>query len=88
MKFEEAFDKLDNQAQESIKNCKSIEEIINVFAANGIEIKPQDIQDTVSMKKGELSDEELEGVNGGLDATFLIQELFKVLFKKIKSVND
>ena len=84
MKFEEAIEKLDDNMKESLQNCSSIDEMIDTFKKNGIDISKEVIESALSNKSGELSDDELENVNGGMNITFLIQEALKFGIRKFK----
>lgn len=65
MRFEEAIARLSEEAQEKIKDCKTVEEILSFFKQNNIDISLDDINKTFITKSGELSDDELENVTGG-----------------------
>ena len=84
MKIEEAIEKLNDDVKESLQNCSSIEEMIDTFKNNGIDISKEMIEAALSNKSGELSDDELENVNGGMNITFFIQEALKFGIRKFK----
>lgn len=89
MKFNEAIEKLTEEAKNQLKDCKSLEDMLNIFASNGLQVTKQDIEEAINAKSGELSDDELSNVTGGFDVYTIIQDLFKLTFKTISNkVND
>ena len=58
--------------------------MIKLFEENGLTVTKQDISAAINQKSGELSDDELDNVNGGIDLTFLVQEVLKLFADKAK----
>ena len=84
MKLEELLTKLPEDAKSKIEGCKDVESLLAVFKENGITINEEDLTSLIGGKNGELSDDELSNVTGGIDVSYLIQELIKFLVKKVK----
>lgn len=83
MKINEIIEKLSIEDQKIILQTKDADEIKNILDKNNIDI------DFDSLKKMytsnvELSDDELENVNGGLDLNPIIQNVIKAIVNKIK----
>ena len=85
MKFDDAINKLDEQTRQKLAECKSVDEMVRLFKENNIDISVSDMEDVVR-QQGELSDDELETVVGGIDLSFLVQELLKLIVDKIKKL--
>ena len=88
MKFNEAIEKLSQEARDQIKDCKSSEDILDIFSKNGLQLTKQDIEDAIKSRSGELSDDELSTVTGGIDPYTIIQDLFKMGFKELQKQLD
>lgn len=84
MKFDEAIAKLGADTKDKILACKNVEEMIKLFADNGIQITKEEIEVAISKKSGELSDDELENVTGGLDFGQIIREIIMHFAKEAK----
>lgn len=84
MTFDEALKSLSSEAKDKLKECKSLDEMVKIFKDNNININQKDLQSVVQ-KQGELSDDDLANVVGGIDLSFLVQELLKYIIDKIKS---
>ena len=85
MKFEEAVEKLSLEAKKQLKDSGSLEDILAIFSKNGLQVAKEDILEAINKKSGELSDDELANVTGGVDLTQIIQDLLKMgvdYFKK------
>lgn len=87
MKLEEAVTKLPSEAKDVVKNCTNIDELIKVFSDNNIDITKEEILESAVVKNGELDDDELANVVGGIDISFIIQDLLKFIMGKIRD-ND
>ena len=85
MKFDDAINELDVQTRQKLTECKSVDEMVRLFKENNIDISVSDMEDVVR-QQGELSDDELETVVGGIDLSFLVQELLKLIVDKIKKL--
>lgn len=84
MKFEEAVEKLSLEAKKQLKDSGSLEDILAIFSKNGLQVAKEDILEAINKKSGELSDDELAGVTGGIDVTTIIQDIFKMIADKYK----
>lgn len=84
MKFEEAVEKLSLEAKKQLKDSNSLEDILAIFSKNGLQVAKEDILEAINKKSGELSDDELAGVTGGIDVTTIIQDIFKMIADKYK----
>ena len=84
MKFEEAVEKLSLEAKKQLKDSSSLEDILAIFSKNGLQVAKEDILEAINKKSGELSDDELAGVTGGIDVTTIIQDIFKMIADKYK----
>lgn len=82
MKFEEAVEKLSLEAKKQLKDSGSLEDILAIFSKNGLQVAKEDILEAINKKSGELSDDELAGVTGGIDVTTIIQDIFKMIAGK------
>ena len=82
MKFEEAVEKLSLEAKKQIKDSGSLEDILAIFSKNGLQVAKEDILEAINKKSGELSDDELAGVTGGIDVTTIIQDIMKMIADK------
>lgn len=82
MKFEEAVEKLSLEAKKQIKDSGSLEDILAIFSKNGLQVAKEDILEAINKKSGELSDDELAGVTGGIDVTTIIQDIIKMFADK------
>ena len=82
MKFEEAVEKLSLEAKKQLKDSGSLEDILAIFSKNGLQVAKEDILEAINKKSGELSDDELAGVTGGIDVTTIIQDIFKMIADK------
>lgn len=82
MKFEEAVEKLSLEAKKQLKDSSSLEDILAIFSKNGLQVAKEDILEAINKKSGELSDDELAGVTGGIDVTTIIQDIFKMIADK------
>lgn len=52
--------------QEAIRNAESYEEIIKLFADNGFEVTEEQLEASFSNQSGELNEDALDEVAGGL----------------------
>lgn len=84
MKFEEAVEKLSLEAKKQLKDSGSLEDILAIFSKNGLQVAKEDILEAINKKSGELSDDELAGVTGGIDVTTIIQDIMKMIADKYK----
>ena len=84
MKFEEAVEKLSLEAKKQIKDSGSLEDILAIFSKNGLQVAKEDILEAINKKSGELSDDELACVTGGIDVTTIIQDIMKMIADKYK----
>lgn len=82
MKFEEAVEKLSLEAKKQIKDSGSLEDILAIFSKNDLQVAKEDILEAINKKSGELSDDELAGVTGGIDVTTIIQDIIKMFADK------
>lgn len=82
MKFEEAVEKLSLEAKKQLKDSGSLEDILAIFSKNGLQVAKEDILEAINKKSGELSDDELAGVTGGIDVTTIIQDIIKMFADK------
>lgn len=58
---------MENDIFEKLKEAKSAEELVEIARANGAEIAAEDAQTLFSqISGGEISDEELEEISGGI----------------------
>ena len=58
---------MENDIFEKLKEAKSAEELVEIAKANGAEITAEDAQTLFSqISGGEISDEELEEISGGI----------------------
>ena len=58
---------MENDIFEKLKEAKSAEELVEIAKANGAEITTEDAQKLFSqISGGEISDEELEEISGGI----------------------
>lgn len=88
MKFEEAVEKLSLEAKKQLKDSNSLEDILAIFSKNGLQVAKEDILEAIKKKSGELSDDELANVTGGLDLTEIIQDVLKIGFKFLGNNKD
>lgn len=88
MKFEEAVEKLSLEAKKQLKDSSSLEDILAIFSKNGLQVAKEDILEAIKKKSGELSDDELANVTGGLDLTEIIQDVLKIGFKFLGNNKD
>lgn len=84
MKFDEALNKLNNEAKQALSKSASLEDMLKIFANNGIDITAADIKEAINKKGSELSDDELDNVSGGLNLVDIFQTLMNMGVGKIK----
>lgn len=81
MKLDELMEKLDVVKQQALANAKTAEEFLDLLKSYGFDGTMEDVKEffkKVSVKENaELSDDELDDVNGGLDLGYLARILFK-----------
>lgn len=84
MNFEEALNKLNNESKQALSKATSLDEMLKIFANNGLDVSEEDIKSVANKSGTELSDDDLENVTGGLDPTFVIQMTLKFLSDRLK----
>ena len=75
--------------EDKLKESKSVEEVIAVFKEAGCTISQEDAEDIFDRMKsaedGELLDDELENVSGGVaDEEFYLKTQFRIFGKLVK----
>lgn len=78
MKFEDAVNKLNNEAKQALSKSTSLDDMLKIFASNGLDVTETDIKSAINKGSQELSDDDLANVTGGLDLTYAIQMLLKL----------
>lgn len=82
MELTEAVSKLEDASV--LEKCNSVDDIIKVFKDNNIEISRQEIENATTISEGELSDDMLDVVNGGINPVEIIKYLLKFVIGKIQ----
>ena len=59
MKFDDAISKLSEVDADKIMNAESLEEIIQIFKINNLDVTEADVYEAIKLKSQELDDEEL-----------------------------
>lgn len=82
-----SFDELENDVQfkASIESAENYGDVVEAFKAKGIEVTEDDIRQALEADSGELSEDNLENVAGGLSGTlaaFLIGLKYGIKFRK------
>lgn len=83
MKFEDAVNKLNNEAKQALSKSTSLDDMLKIFASDGLDVTETDIKSAINKGSQELSDDDLANVTGGLDLTYAIQMFVKLAVDKI-----
>ena len=59
MKFDDAISKLSKEEANKVMNAESLEEIIQIFRSNNLDVTETDVYEAIKIKSQELDDEEL-----------------------------
>lgn len=80
MTLDEAVKLLNGDAKQRMEKCTCLDEMMTVFADNGIDISKDEVEKAFSQR--ELSDDELANVNGGV-AGDIVVDILKFVMGKI-----